>query len=80
MSAWRPAVLAGLERHGLVPGPDDTPASLRERLNERYLEDVRALRERQRRGEIALADYARHVEELRARYELLGLPLQAWTP
>lgn len=78
-AAWRPGVLAELQRHGLQPGPGDTPAALRERLNELYLEQVRALRERQRAGEIALSDYSRHVEELRGRFELLGLPLAAWT-
>lgn len=78
MSSWRPGVLADLQRHGLEPGPDDTPDTLRERLNELYLEQVRELRERQRAGEIALSDYSRHVLELRTRFELLGLPLAAW--
>jgi len=78
VTAWRPGVLAELERHGLVPGPDDTPEQLEERLEDLYLVEVRALRERQRAGQIALPDYAGHVEQLRLRYELLGLPLQYW--
>lgn len=66
-----------LRAHGLEPGAE--PAELRERLNDLYLEEVRRLRERQRCGEMALGEYAAHVEELRRRYPLLGLPLQAWT-
>ena len=75
----RPAVLDELRVHGVVPGPDDTPAALRERLNDAYLEDVRRLRERQRGGEIALGDYARHVEALKLSYPLLALPVAGWT-
>lgn len=75
----RAEVLADLSRRGLLPQPDDTAASLRERLNDLYLEDVRGLRERQRRGEIPLRDYAARVDELKRRYPLLGLPLELWT-
>jgi hypothetical protein len=74
----RPEVLADLGARGLTPGPDDTPRSLRERLNDRYLEEVRRLRERQRRGEIPLREYAAHVEALKRGYPLLGLPLELW--
>jgi hypothetical protein len=73
-----PRVLEELARHGLMPGPDDTPESLRERLNELYLADVRRLKERQVSGEIPLPEYARHVETLKAGYPLLGLPLILW--
>lgn len=77
--ALLPGVLAELSRHGLEPGPEDSPASLRERLNDLYLEEVRRLRERQRAGEIPLRDYASHVDALKRSYTLLGLPLAAWT-
>jgi hypothetical protein len=70
---------AALLGHGITPGPLETPAELRVRLNERYLEEVRALRERQRSGEIPLADYARHVDALRRRFPLLGVPVERWT-
>jgi hypothetical protein len=73
----RPSVIEQLRAHGLEPSA--TPAELRERLNDLYLEEVRRLRERQRCGEIPLGEYALHVEELKRRYPLLGLPLQAWT-
>jgi hypothetical protein len=71
-------VLEELSRHGLQPQDGETPAALRERLNDRYLEDVRSLRTRQRSGEIALRDYASHVQALKDRYPILGLPLSAW--
>ncbi len=73
----RASVVEQLRRHGIEP--DAPPAELHERLNELYLQEVRRLRERQRAGEIALRDYAFHVERLKRRYPLLGLPLQAWT-
>jgi hypothetical protein len=75
----RPAVVAELQARGIGVAPDDTPATLRERLNDAYLEDVRHLRERQRRGEIPLADYAREVEALKLSYPLLALRLELWT-
>jgi len=75
----RPAVRAQLERHGVSIGHADTPEVLRERLNELYLVEVRRLRDRQVRGEIPRPEYARHVEALRDRFPLLGLPLPLWS-
>jgi len=46
----RPSVREELARHGVETGPEDTPATLRERLNDVYVEEVRRLRERQVRG------------------------------
>ena len=74
----RPQVLEELGRHGVRPGPDEAPETLRERLNDVYLEDVRRLRERQVAGGIPLHDYARRVQDLKERYPLLGLPLSLW--
>jgi hypothetical protein len=79
VSGLRDAVRAGLARHGIVAGPDDTPAALRERLNDLYLEDVRRLRDRQKSGEIPLRAYAAAVESLKEGYPLLGLPLPMWS-
>jgi hypothetical protein len=75
----RPEVLSGLARHGIVPDDTDSPAALRERLNDAYLEDVRRLKDRQVRGEIPLREYAGHVQALKEGYPLLGLPLDLWT-
>jgi hypothetical protein len=74
----RPVIREALDRHGLPVTQDDTPATLRERLNDRYLEEVRTLRARQRAGEIPLAEYAGHARDLQERYRLLGLPLELW--
>ena len=74
----RASVAADLARHGLEPLLGDTLASLRERLNDRYLEDVRSLKARQRAGEIPLGEYARHVQALKEQYPSLGLPLPRW--
>jgi hypothetical protein len=74
----RPGVRAGLEGHGLEIGAGDTPRSLRERLNDVYVEEVKALKKRRVAGEIAPRDYAAAVQGLRDRYPLLGLPLSMW--
>jgi hypothetical protein len=74
----RPAVVQALGSLGVVPGPDDTPERLRERLNDRYLEEVRTLKQRQQAGEIPLREYAGHVQALKQRYAVLGLPLTLW--
>jgi hypothetical protein len=74
----RPQVARDLARHGITPEPGDTVETVRDRLNDVYLEAVRAIRERQRAGEIAKADYARHVERLRDEFSLLALPLELW--
>ena len=79
MARLTEAARAALSGHGITPGAEETAAELRVRLNERYLEEVRALRERQRGGEIPIADYARHVDALRRRFPLLGLPIERWT-
>ena len=74
----RPAVADALRRHAIAVGGSDTPASLRERLNDRYLEDVRRLKARRKAGEIPAAEYAGHAEALKESYPLLGLPLELW--
>ena len=74
----RAAVLDGLKAHGIEAAPGDDPQSLRERLNDVYLADVRRLRERQRSGEIPLPEYAAHVDALKRRYPLLALPVASW--
>ena len=77
--ALRPRVLDALRAHGIEPEAEATPASLRERLNDVYLEEVRRLKQRQLAGEIPLREYAGHVEALRDRFSLLGLPLAHWS-
>jgi hypothetical protein len=74
----RPAVVEALASLGVAAAAGETPEQLRERLNERYLEEVRSLRQRQQSGEIPLRDYARHVQALKERYAVLGLPVSLW--
>lgn len=74
----RPQVRAALAVHGVEPRDFDTAASLKERLNDLYLVEVRRLRDRQRRGEIPLREYAAHAEALKQSFALLGLPLGLW--
>jgi hypothetical protein len=71
-------VVEALAGFGIVPAPDETPEQLRERLNDRYLHDVRALKLQQKAGEIPLREYAGRVQALKERYGLLGLPLALW--
>jgi hypothetical protein len=72
------SVMRALAAHDIEPAPEDTASSLRERLNDLYLEEVRRLRERQRAGEIPKSEYGAHVAALRDRFPLLGLPLHRW--
>ena len=76
--ALRPRVLQALRDHGVEPADGETPEALRERLNDVYLGEVRRLKQRQTSGEIPLREYAAHVEALRERFTLLGLPLAHW--
>lgn len=75
----RKSVREALAGHGLAVADADTPAQLKERLNDLYLEDVRRLKARQRAGEIPLRDYAAHTQALKEGFPLLGLPLEMWT-
>lgn len=74
----RKVVVAALRRHGIQPAERDTPAGLRERLNDLYLDEVRRLKAEQLSGAIPLREYADHVQALKDRFPLLGLPLEAW--
>jgi hypothetical protein len=74
----RPQVREALQAKGVAVVDDDTAASLKERLNDAYLVEVRRLRERQRAGGIPLRDYAAHAEALKQSFALLGLPLDHW--
>jgi len=67
-----------LRRHGIEVGPDDTPATLRAHLNDRYRVEIRALRDRCRAGEFGVRDLPSHVVALRREYPLLSVPLDRW--
>jgi len=75
----RSGVREALARHGLAAEGEDTPATLRDRVNDLYLAEVCRLKARQRAGEIPLRDYAGHAQALKEGFALLGLPLELWT-
>jgi len=75
----RAEVREALARHGLAAEGGDTPATLRDRVNDLYLAEVCRLKARQRAGDIPLRDYAGHAQALKESFALLGLPLELWT-
>jgi hypothetical protein len=76
---FRPEILDELARHGLRPGPETSPARLREQINDLYRFEIRKLRDRCRAGEFPVNELSTHVVELRGRYLLLSIPLDRWT-
>jgi hypothetical protein len=71
-------VLLALQGHGLEARPDDDPQATWQRLYDLYRAEVGRLRERQRRGEVPLRDYAGEVARLRDSFPLLAVPPEAW--
>jgi len=76
---YRNSVLAELARHGVEPREDTPPELVHDFVNDLYVYEIRALRRKQRAGQIPKIDYADHVKELRRRYPILSLPIQYWT-
>lgn len=76
---YRDIVLEELARHGARPSQDTPPELLREFINDLYVIEIRALRDRVRAGSIHKQDLAARVKELRKRYILLSVPLEHWT-
>jgi hypothetical protein len=79
MIRYKPEILEALAGHGLKPGTDTTPARLREQINDLYRIEIRKLRDRCRAGEFSTRELPQHVVELRKRYLLLSIRLEAWT-
>ena len=77
-TTWAALVVEELRRHGLEPGPDDTPAGLRARLNEVYVAAIRALKARLLAGDFPASEYAQRVQALKEDHPLLGVPLDRW--
>lgn len=80
---YKPAVLAELERFGILPQPTTEPALIREFLNDLYRLEIRALKHEQvalerTHGRAARKDYADKVVQLRLRYPLLSIPIEHW--
>ena len=75
---YGPLVLEALAGHGLRPGPATPLDLLRAQVNDLYRFEIRRLRGRLLRGEVARPDYVPAVKALRLRYLLLPLPRTQW--
>ena len=75
---YRPDVLAQLGAHGVTPKPSTSPEFVRDFLNDLYRYELRRLRDRLVRREIAKPDYYAHVVDVRRRYPLLSMKLWEW--
>ena len=76
--SYRRDVLDALWAHGVQPLPGTPPEMVHEFVYDLYRYEIRRLRARLIRGEIARRDYAGHVVELRRRYPLLSLRPRQW--
>lgn len=76
---YKPEVLDQLAAHGMRPTSDTPPDKVHELLNDLYRYELRRLRDRLRRREIAKPDYHDRVVEVRRRYPLLSMKIREWT-
>ena len=76
---YRRQVLDELATHGVRPTPRTRPELVHEYVNDLYRFELRRLRARHVRGEIARPAYSAHVVELRRKYILVSVPLRLWT-
>ena len=72
-------VVDELLKHGVRPRASTPPGVVRDFLSDLYRYQLRQLRARLVRREIAKRDYAGEVVRLRDRYPLLSLPVRFWT-
>ncbi len=75
---YRREVLDQLAVHGIAPTGETPPQSVHDFVNDLYRYELRRLRDRLLRKEIAKPDYYAHVVRIRQRYPLLSLKLWQW--
>lgn len=75
---YRREVLEQLAAHGIVPHAETPPQLVHEFVNDLYRYELRRLRDRLLRKEIAKPDYYTYVVQIRQRYPLLSLKLWQW--
>lgn len=75
---YKKEVLDQLAVHGVKPTPTTSPDLVHEFLNDLYRYELRRLRDRLLRREIAKSDYYDRVVEVRRRYPLLSLRAWQW--
>lgn len=79
MFEYKPEILAELARHGVMPKATSHPDFLRAAVRDLYLYEIRALRDRCRRGEFPREELASKVVDLRRKYPILSIPIYMWT-
>lgn len=84
MLRYRPDILERLERFGIFPRPHTDPVLVRDFVKSLHTMEIRTMRVEQQRRERAgdtsgRKAYRDQVVALRARYDLLSIPVQWWT-
>ncbi len=75
---YRHDVLDWLWRHGVQPTPATPPELVHEFVSDLYRFELRRLRDRLKRGDIAKAGYYGRVVDLRRAYPLISLKPHEW--
>jgi hypothetical protein len=75
---YRDDILEQIAAHGVRPTPETPPERVHEFVNDLYRYELRRLRDRLLRREIAKADYYDLVVEIRERYRALALKPWQW--
>ena len=75
---YPPDLRDALAGFGLAPRTDTPPALVRDAVSDLYRYEIRQLRDRRRRGEVAPDDYVPAVIALRKKYWVLTLPASGW--
>ena len=78
MFHYKAEILDELQRYGITPAESTDPQEVRDALNDLYLRDIRALKERLLEREFPQTEYADRVRELRKNYFLLSIPIGFW--
>ena len=75
---YRKEILEQLSAHGVRPTSETSPELVHEFVNDLYRYELRRLRDRLLRREIAKSDYYDLVVEVRCRYPALALKPWQW--
>ena len=75
---WDPDMLVALAALGVRPAPHTPPVFVKDYVSQLYRYELRRLRDRMVRGEIANADYKGLIIGLRPRYWMLSIPAARW--
>ena len=76
--AWDPDMLQALAALGVQPAPETPPAFVKDYVTRLYRYELRRLRDRLVRGQVAKADYKGLIIGLRPRYWMLSIPAARW--